>query len=106
MADDLMPSELQDKFEWAALVYKRWRSGPEPTTAYEKKICSMSLICDLVEPYENVPLRPGVMSHLLAIADARHSDLKAQLVDNYGSAAKYLHRLIQDRADWHRRRGL
>ena len=64
MADNLMPSKLQDKFEWAIAIYKRWRSGPEPTVTYEKKVCSLSLICDLVEPYESVPLRPGIYGSL------------------------------------------
>ena len=65
---------------------------------------TISSICGLMVPYESVPLRPGVMNFLLSLADDRHADLKSQLADNYASAGCYLRRLVEDRADWHRRR--
>jgi hypothetical protein len=47
--------------------------------------------------YENVPLRPAIMSLLIAVADGRHADLKNDLENNYASAGQYLLRLIEYR---------
>jgi hypothetical protein len=66
---------------------------------------SISSICNLMTFWANVPLRPGIMEFLIAVADERHRDLKNELADNYASAASYLLRLIDYRRDWHQRRG-
>ena len=58
---------------------------------------SISSICNLMTFYENVPLRPGIMELLIAVADERHRDLKNELADNYASAASYPFRLIDYR---------
>jgi hypothetical protein len=100
-----MPSDLQHAFEAAIAKYNRWRSGNEPTVRYQMQDRSISSICNLMTFYENVPLRPGIMELLIAVADERHRDLKNELADNYASAASYLLRLIDYRRDWHQRRG-
>jgi hypothetical protein len=54
--------------------------------------------------YENVPLRPAVMSLLIAVADERHADFKNDLENNYASAGQYLLLLIEYRKELHQRR--
>jgi hypothetical protein len=99
-----LPSELQRAFESAIAKYNRWRSGEEPTVTYQMKDRSISSICNLMTFYENVPLRPGIMELLIAVADERHRDLKNELADNYASAASYLLRLIDYRRELDQRR--
>ena len=59
--------------------------------------CSISSICNLMTFYETVPLRPGIMELLIAVAEERHGELEKQLADNYASAGEYLLRLVRDR---------
>jgi hypothetical protein len=54
--------------------------------------------------YENVPLRPAIMSLLIAVADEQHADLRNDLENNYASAGQYLLRLIEYRREWHQKR--
>jgi hypothetical protein len=96
-----MPSELQYAFEEAVAKYRHWRSGGEPTVTYQRQARPISSICDLVAFYDGVPLRPGIMQLLLAVADERHADLKQELEDNYASAGRYLLRLIEYRRGGH-----
>ena len=67
-----MPSELQHAFEEAIAKYNRWQSGDEPTVSYQMQDRSISSICNFMTFYENVPLRPGIMALLIAVADERH----------------------------------
>ena len=99
-----LPSELQHAFEEAIAKYHRWRSGDEPTVSYQMQDRSISSICNLMTFYENVPLRPAIMSLLIAVADERHADLKNDLENNYASAGQYLLCLIEYRKEWHQRR--
>ena len=92
-----MRSDLLDAFETAIAKYNAWQSGPEPAVTYQMNKCSISSICNLMTFYETVPLRPGIMELLIAIADERHGDLKKQLADKYASAGEYLLRLVEDR---------
>ena len=71
-----MPSELQHAFEEAIAKYNRWQSGDEPTVSYQMQDRSISSICNLMTFYENVPLRPGIVALLIAVADERHADPK------------------------------
>jgi hypothetical protein len=97
-------SDLLDAFETAIAKYNAWQSGPEPTVTYQMNKCSISSICNLMTFYENVPLRPGIMELLIAVADERHADLKNELANNYASAGSYLLSLIDYRREWHQRR--
>ena len=99
-----LPSELQRAFESAIAKYNGWRSGEEPTVTYQMKDRSISSICNLMTFYENVPLRPAIMSLLIAVAGERHADLKHDLENNYASAGQYLLRLIECRKEGHQRR--
>ena len=99
-----LASQLQDAFEEAIAKYHRWRSGDEPTVSYQMQDRSISSICNLMTFYETVPLRPAIMALLVAVADARHADLKRDLENNYASACQYLLRLIEYRKEWHERR--
>jgi len=65
---------------------------------------SLGTRSDLMTFYENLPLRPAIMALLVAVADARHADLKRDLENNYASACQYLLRLIEYRKEWHERR--
>ena len=94
-----MPSELQHAFEEAIAKYNRWQSGDEPTVSYQMQDRSISSICNLMTFYENVPLRPGIMELLIAVAQQRHADLKKDLENNYASAGQYLLRLIEYRKE-------
>ena len=99
-----MPSELQHAFEEAIAKYNRWQSGDEPIVSCQTQKRSISSICNLMTFYENVPLRPAIMSLLIAVAEERHADLKNDLENNYASAGQYLLRLIEYRKEWHQRR--
>ena len=79
------------------MKYNRWQSGDELTVSYQMRDRSISSICDLMTFYENVPLRPGIMELLIAVAQQRHADLKNDLENSYASAGQYLLRLIEYR---------
>ena len=97
--DDQMPWDLKTAFQLALAEYNSWRrhNAEEPTVTYDGNAVPISRICELMAPFEHVPLRPGIAKFLNDVADARHDALKNQLTDNYASAGRYLLRLIHYR---------
>lgn len=89
-----VPNDLRHAFWGAIGAFSNWRPGqPEPEVSYQQRPTSISIICSLIEQYEEQ--MPGDLWRLL-ISQTRRS-AEPPLDQSFSSGGKFLQEEIADK---------